>query len=80
MTQSAKEAMGEAYVVVEGEGNFFMVLSDDARLLQSELMEQGVVVRQFMHPEKGHVLNRLLRISIGSPEQNACLLSALKAL
>ncbi len=80
VTQSAKEAIGEAHVVVEGEGNFFMVLSDDARSLQSGLMEQGVVVRQFMHPEKEHVLNRLLRISIGSPEQNACLLSALKAL
>ena len=80
VTQSAKEAMGEEHVVVEGEGNFFMVLSDDARSLQSGLMEQGVVVRQFMHPEKGHVLNRLLRISIGSPEQNARLLSALKAL
>ena len=61
----------------KGKGTF-MVLSDDARSLQSGLMEQ-VVVRQFMHPEKG-VLNRLLRISIGSPEQNACLLSVEGAL
>ena len=63
--------------VVEGEGNFLSLLTKDAKALHAGLLEQGVVVRQFFHKDPDHVLNRLLRISVGSVEQNERLLSAM---
>jgi histidinol-phosphate/aromatic aminotransferase/cobyric acid decarboxylase-like protein len=63
--------------VVEGEGNFLSLLTKDVRALHAGLLEQGVVVRQFFHKDPDHVLNRLLRISVGSVDENERLLSAM---
>ena len=66
--------------VVEGQGNFLALLAPNAEALHAELLEQGVVVRRFFHTDSRHVLNRLLRVSVGSSDQNDRLLSAAASL
>ena len=66
--------------VVEGQGNFLALLAPNAEALHAELLEQGVVVRRFFHTDSRHVLNRLLRVSVGSSDQNDRLLSAVASL
>lgn len=66
--------------VVEGQGNFLALLSPNAETLHAELLARGVVVRRFFHADSRHVLNRLLRVSVGSPGQNDRLLAAVASL
>lgn len=58
--------------------NFLLVRasSDDAEPLWEALSERGVLVRRF----SGERMRRYLRITIGTPEQNDCLLAALAAI
>lgn len=73
--------MGDSSVeVVEGQGNFLAFLAPNAEALHAELLEQGVVVRRFFHADSRHVLNHLLRVSVGSSDQNDRLLSAVASL
>ena len=62
--------------VVEGQGNFLALLAPNAEALHAELLERGVVVRRFFHADCRHVLNRLLRVSVGRSDQNDRLLAA----
>ena len=66
--------------VVEGQGNFLALLALNAEALHAELLAQGVVVRRFFHADPRHVLNRLLRVSVGSSDQNDRLLAAVASL
>ncbi|HAO32075.1 MAG TPA: histidinol-phosphate transaminase, partial [Candidatus Competibacteraceae bacterium] len=44
--------------------------------LAAALRQRGIIVRHFRQPR----IDQFLRITIGNPEQNAALLSALKSL
>ena len=56
--------------------NFLFVdLARDAAAVYRELVDQGVIVR----PLRAYGFDTALRVSIGSPEENARLLSALDA-
>jgi histidinol-phosphate aminotransferase len=48
----------------------------DAAELAAALRQRGIIVRHFRQPR----IDQFLRITIGNPEQNAALLSALKSL
>ncbi|MEO0408355.1 MAG: histidinol-phosphate transaminase, partial [Cyanobacteria bacterium P01_A01_bin.135] len=70
----ALEKLG--FTVPESHGNFLWVTppSDNAEALYLELKTQGLLVRYFKQPG----LDRNLRITVGTPEQNARLLSLLE--
>lgn len=60
---------------VPSHGNFILVHVGDAARINTELLKRGVIVR----PVGGDGLPEHLRISIGLPEENARLVTALKA-
>lgn len=70
----ALEKLG--FTVPQSQGNFLWVTppSDNAEALYLGLKAQGLLVRYFKQPE----LNQNLRITVGTPEQNAWLLALLE--
>lgn len=66
------EALGLAFVPTHT--NFMLVEFDDAGTVFIELEKRGIIVR----PMKGYGMARHLRVTVGTPEQNARLLGALK--
>jgi histidinol-phosphate aminotransferase len=69
---SAFAAMGARYV--PSRANFILVELPDAPRVYEQLLKQGVIVR----PMASFGLERALRITVGTPEENARLLEALR--
>jgi histidinol-phosphate aminotransferase len=59
--------------VFPSQANFFLMRVADAPRTYESLKRQGVLVRNF-HPGIGHAL----RVTVGTPDENRILLSALK--
>ena len=76
---SVQAAAGAVLEVMPSEGNFHLVHSPMAADLCAALRRQGVVVRTFSAPHAHHPLAGVLRISVGTPDQNDRMLAALKA-
>ena len=72
-------ASGGSFNVVPSQGNFHLLECTEARALRAALLQQGVVVRTFNAPHLHHPLASVLRISVGTPEQNDRMLAVLKA-
>lgn len=68
------EALGLKYVPTHT--NFMLVEIEDAGKVFVELEKHGVIVR----PMKGYGMPNHLRVTVGTPEQNARLLAALKTI
>jgi histidinol-phosphate aminotransferase len=60
--------------VLRSEANFLLVRFHDAQLAWERLIDAGIVVRDMRADPR---LQDALRITVGSPEQNARLLEAL---
>ena len=56
------------------DANFFLARVTDAPRIYSSLVSKGIIVR---NRHKVHLCGNCLRITIGTPEENAALLSAL---
>ena len=76
---SIQAAAGKVFEVMPSEGNFHLVHSPMAAELCAELRKQGVAVRTFSAPHAHHPLAGVLRISVGTPDQNDRMLAALQA-
>lgn len=63
------EKLGAALTVLPSRANFVFVRPVDAKVVFSALKQRGIIVRQ---------MGDYLRITAGSPEENACLLQALE--
>jgi histidinol-phosphate aminotransferase len=69
-------ALPEVRAVLPSAANFLCVRFDDAALTYRRLLDRGIVVRDVgAYPG----LANCLRISIGTPQENACLLAALQS-
>lgn len=55
------------------EANFLLVEVDNPKQRYQQLIEQGIIVR-----DRSNVCSNCLRITIGTPEQNTCVLSILQ--
>lgn len=79
----ARDALGARLAAIEGvkvvpsSANFFLVEVPDAAAWSARLLERGIQVRHFA---KAPRLARHLRITVGTPDENARLLEALEAL
>lgn len=76
---SERERLGAALAalpvrVFPSEANFFLVELDDASAVHAALLAREIAVRRFADPRLAHHL----RISVGTPEENDALLSALR--
>jgi histidinol-phosphate aminotransferase len=69
---AALDAMGVSYV--PSRANFLLVELPDAARVYEELLKLGVIVR----PMASFGLDRALRITVGTPEENARLVEALR--
>lgn len=63
--------------IFPSDANFFTVRCTEARPIYQQLAQRGIIVRDRTSEPK---LNNCLRISVGTPEQNDLLLTALKEL
>ena len=70
---AALDALGVRHV--PSRANFILAEFDDAARVCEQLMKQGVMVRAMT----SFGLERALRITVGTPEQNARLVDALRA-
>jgi histidinol-phosphate aminotransferase len=66
------DTLGVRYV--PSRANFILAEFDDATLVYEQLLKQGVMVR----PMTSFGLDRALRITVGTPEENARLVDALR--
>ena len=57
------------------DANFFLARVTDANAIYDYLVSQGIIVR---NRHKVHLCGNCLRVTIGTPEENAALISALK--
>ena len=62
--------------VMPSEANFFLIEIADAAVTHEALLERGVQVRRFASDPR---LARHLRVTVGTPEENARLIGALSA-
>ncbi len=81
-TREQKEKLLQAFndftfvkTIYPSNANFILIKVDDADTLYKNLIEKGIVVR---NRSKEIGCENCLRISIGTPDENKCLLSALK--
>lgn len=79
----ARAALGEGLASIDGvrvipsRANFFLVEVGDAAGTRARLLERGIQVRHFAGVPR---LRSFLRITVGTPDENARLLEALEAL
>jgi len=79
----ARESLGAAMAEIDGlrvlpsDANFFLVQVEDAASTHAALLERGVQVRHFAKQPR---LANFLRITVGTPAENATLLETLRAL
>ena len=66
------EKLGMEYV--SAEANFFLIKAGDGQALYEGLLRKGVIVR----PMKSYSMPRHIRVTVGTPEENARFISALK--
>jgi histidinol-phosphate aminotransferase len=71
------ERMGCVKEVFPSDSNFLLVRVTNARAIHQQLAQRGVIVRDRSSEPK---LENCIRISVGTPEQNDILLTALKEL
>ena len=78
--RAERASLGEALAALPGvtvfpsEANFFLIRVPDADRAYERLRRQGVLVRNFNAP----ALPNCLRVTVGTPEENRILLSALR--
>jgi histidinol-phosphate aminotransferase len=78
--RSERESLGRSLAgfpqvkVFPSQANFFLVRVPDAERVDASLKEQGVLVKN-LHP----ALRNCLRITVGTPDENRILLTALRA-
>jgi histidinol-phosphate aminotransferase len=77
-TQLAAELAQLGFEVLPSAANFVFARhpQHDAARLAAQLRERSVIVRHFRLPR----IEQFLRITIGTPEQNAALVAALRAI
>lgn len=66
------EKLGMDYVPAEA--NFFLIKAGDGQVLYEGLLRKGVIVR----PMKSYAMPRYIRVTVGTPDENARFISALK--
>ena len=59
---------------VPAEANFFLIKAGDGQALYEGLLRKGVIVR----PMKSYSMPQYIRVTVGTPEENARFISALK--